>query len=446
MAGDIVPIELRLPTGSVYTLWAPRWRDGADEWQAFLGVEDEVFGFDTVAELTAFIRTDEDHDLHDHPAWHIVEALSADELTPEPEDRYDLTRVPAAATREPTLATTRFLDDSLGLVFALGDVCDIETITDFLEEHGELDLLGSGTAPFHGRSGGKRWARIGALLTGEWDRILTAIDDVITSPDVDSDALEIAEAELTASDENDVENDDELDSDDDLDLLDGDPDDSDDEDDDSDDVDDGDGYGDYEDEDEDQDEDEGFDDGEYAFWDSVGIDPIQVVVPGGTYYTLRCYLQDDPVFLGRGGRIRVFTTPRALTQHLADNHDHDLATVSTYSTVAQAATGGELEIVITDDNVYVLTGLVEDLSDGPVAVDPVQLDLAIELLEDAADYADDDSVEEALDETTDLGRLVSFIREPDPLRNVGRPPFTTQAEQWRTLEHALEDRLVQPST
>ncbi|WP_182346085.1 primosomal protein [Tomitella gaofuii] len=432
MAGDIVPIELRLHTGSIYTLWAPRWRDGEDEWQAFLGLEDEVFGFDSVAELTAFIRTDHDHDLYDHSSWHIVEALSADELTPEPEDRYDLTRVPAVAQRDPTLSSTRFLDDALGVVFALGDVCDIDSITDFLEEHGELDLLGSGTAPFHGRSGGKRWARIGRLLDGEWDSILAAIDDVISGPDVDAAALEIAEAELTASDENDVENDDELDTDDDLDLLDSD------------------GSGDDEDRDGDDDDDDDADhddgDDEYAFWDSVGIDPIQVVVPGGTYYTLRCYLQDDPVFLGRDGRIRVFTTPRALTQHLADNHDHDLAGVSTYSTVAQSATGGDLEIVITDDNVYVLTGLVEDITDGPVAVDSEQLDLAIELLEDAADYCDDDAVEQALEDSTELGALVSFIREPDPLRVMPHPPFTVEAGQWRALEHAFEDRLVQPDT
>lgn len=426
MAGDIVPIELRLPTGSVFTLWAPRWRDGADEWQAFLGSEDEVYGFDSVAELAAFIRTDDEHDLTDHPSWHIVEELSANELTPEPEDRYDLTRVPAAAAAEPTLASTRFLDDCLSVVFALGDVCDAESITDFLEEHGEFDLLGSGTAPFHGRSGGKRWARIGSLLAERWDAILATLDDLISSPDVDAEALEIAEAELTASDENEVESDDELDTDDDLDLLDSDDADSDDSDD---------SEGDDSDDDDDADD-------EYAFWHSVGIDPIQIVVPGGTFYTLRCYLRDEPVFLGRGGRIRVFPTARALTQYLADNHDHDLATMSTYTEVSDAATGGDLEVVITDDNVYVLTGLVEDLAGGPAAVDADQLDLAVELLEDAADYADDDAVEHALEPGTALGALVTFIREPDPARPVGDPPFATEAAQWRVLEHDFEDKLV----
>lgn len=444
MAGDIVPIELGLPSGSVYTLWAPRWRDGEDEWQAFLGVEDALYGFESVAELAAFIRTDTGHDLYDHPSWPVFEELSANQFTPEEEDRYDLTRVPRVAAAPPTFATTRFLDDCITLVFALGDVCDAENITDYLEKHGEFDLLGSGDAPFRGRSGDKRWSRIGRLINGKWDEFLGTIDDLITVPDVDPRALELAESELTAVDENDVENDDELDTDDDLDMLyaaeSG-----------------GDGTEDEDSEDQnseyrDSDQDERGNDGgrpseDYAFWENVGIDPIQIVVPGGTFYTLRCYVHDDPIFLGRDGRIRVFATPRALVQHLADNNDHDLARLSTYEPVIQAATGGYLEVLVTDDNVYVLTGLVEDLTGGTRAVDPDQLDMAVELLEDAADFCDDGSVEAALDATTRLGTLVAHIHDPHAPRPASGPPFVAESEQWRVLEHALEDRyLVHPDT
>ena len=41
MAGDIVPIELGLTDGNSFTLWAPRWRDGDDEWEAFLGLDED---------------------------------------------------------------------------------------------------------------------------------------------------------------------------------------------------------------------------------------------------------------------------------------------------------------------------------------------------------------------------------------------------------------------
>ena len=61
------------------------------------------------------------------------------------------------------------------------------------------------------------------------------------------------------------------------------------------------------------------------FWIKVGIDPVRMMTSGGTYYTLRCYLDDQPVFLGRNGRISVFGSERALARYLADEHDHDLS-------------------------------------------------------------------------------------------------------------------------
>ncbi len=46
MAADIVPIRLRLTKGDVYTLWAPRWRADGDEWEAFLGKDEDLFVFE----------------------------------------------------------------------------------------------------------------------------------------------------------------------------------------------------------------------------------------------------------------------------------------------------------------------------------------------------------------------------------------------------------------
>ena len=68
MAADLVPIRLSLSEGDRYTVWAPRWRDSGDEWEAFLGKDDDLYGFESVADLVAFVRTDTDNDLVDHPA------------------------------------------------------------------------------------------------------------------------------------------------------------------------------------------------------------------------------------------------------------------------------------------------------------------------------------------------------------------------------------------
>lgn len=184
-------------------------------------------------------------------------------------------------------------------------------------------------------------------------------------------------------------------------------------------------------------------DSEPGFWGEIGIDPIRIITGQGEFYSLRCYLDDDPVFLGSDGRIDVFGSPRALARFLAEGEaleDNDLARVATWPQVTQRATGGELEIEVDPDNSYVLTGLDDDLAAGPSEVDPNQLDLAEELLLDAATWADDKTVDEALQPSERLGWLVSFVLRPNPNRLPPSPPFDTEVEVWRELVAQFEDQ------
>lgn len=82
MAADIVPIRLGLTKGDLYTLWAPRWRDAGDEWEAFLGKGDDLYAFESVADMVAFVRTNDDNDLNDHPAWEKLTGANAHRLDP----------------------------------------------------------------------------------------------------------------------------------------------------------------------------------------------------------------------------------------------------------------------------------------------------------------------------------------------------------------------------
>ncbi len=120
---------------------------------------------------------------------------------------------------------------------------------------------------------------------------------------------------------------------------------------------------------------------------------------------------DQAIFLGKDGLITVFRSERALARYLADNHEHDLSQVSTYGEIQNAAVDGSLEIEVTDENVYVLPGIADDLAQGPDVVDAEQLELAVELFTDAADFADDDSTEEALSASNEL--LVRLV-PPQP--------------------------------
>ncbi|RMB76390.1 primosomal protein [Rhodococcus sp. SBT000017] len=416
MAGDIIPIELGLTAGDFSTLWAPEWREGDDEWEAFLGHEEDLYGFSTVAELAAFVRSDDDNDLVDHPSWKVVSALAAYELEPDDLHRFDLVAVPELVASDPEADVLAELQATFDIVSSIGDVCELRPVTSFFGSNPFVGAVGGGVENFLGREGGELWDRIGAAVAKHWDDVLDAVDSVVTSPDVDSTAVAVAEAEITAAAENAVDADDVTDD------IDSDSED----DDDSAEV--------------DRDPIAAAA-AEDTFWTTVGIDPIRIITSDDTLYTLRCYLGDKPVFLGRGGAISVFGSERSLARYLADDHDHDLAQVSTYSDVQTAAIDGSLDIAITDDNVYVLPGLADDLAEGPTSVDVDQLDLAVELFTDAADFAGDDSVDEALATSTPLGWYVSYTLEPSPDRLAPSAPFDVEAEAWRALEREFESRL-----
>jgi hypothetical protein len=125
----------------------------------------------------------------------------------------------------------------------------------------------------------------------------------------------------------------------------------------------------------------------------------------------------------------------------ADTEANDLARASTWEDVVTAAVDGSLNVEVDPANVYVLPGIAEDIAEGPDSVDPTQLDLAVELLTDAADWAGDDSVTAALAPSESLGWLVSFVLRPDPTRLAPSAPFDKEEAAWRSLVDAFEDRL-----
>jgi hypothetical protein len=419
MAADIVPVRLGLTKGDLYTLWAPSWRDADDEWQAFLGKDDDLYGFESVADLAAFVRTNSDNDLTDHPAWAALKESSAHRLDPSEERQHDLIGVPEVAAEKPTEESVATLLHALAVVQAVGSVCDLPVVSKFFNGNPVLGSLGGGLEAFEGRSGRKRWAEIEGVIARSWDGVVDAIDEIVKIPDVDAAASEKAEAELAEpAPELEVEDDSAEE-----DLVISDEDDSDDE--------------------------------EAAltaqatdqvlgsdedFWVHVGIDPIRLLTRGGTFYTLRCYMDDQPIFLGRNGRISVFGSERSLARYLADEHESDLSDLATFDDIKTAATDGSLQIKVTDDNVYVLRTLSDDIADGPDAVDVEQLELAVELIRDVGDYAEDNTVEEALDTDQPLGRFIGHVLAPN---KVGKPPapYAKAVAQWEKVEAFVESRL-----
>ncbi|MCV7009882.1 MULTISPECIES: primosomal protein [Mycobacterium] len=433
MAADLVPIRLSLSEGDRYTLWAPRWRDSGDEWEAFLGKDEDLYVFDSVADLVAFVRSDDDNDLTDHPGWQDITEAHAHKLDPAEDKRFDLVAVEELVAEKPTEESVAALAGTLAIVSSIGSVCELPAISKFFNGNPTLGTVSGGIDHFTGRAGQKRWDAIAEIIGRSWDDVLKAIDDVVSTPEVDEKLSEQAAEELEEEVEEDEEAAQDSDGDEDTDEETDETEESAEES--------------TEEVDEDEDEEEGRAEGDTVvlggdedFWAQVGIDPIRIMTGSGTFYTLRCYLDDRPIFLGRNGRISVFGSERALARYLADEHDHDLSDLATYDDIRTAATDGSLKIDITDENVYVLSGLADDFADGPEAVDREQLDLAVELLRDIGDYSEESTVDKALDKGKPLGKLIAYVLEPE---SVSKPagPYASAVRAWEKLESFVESRL-----
>ena len=414
MAADLVPIRVAVTAGDRYTLWAPAWRDSGDEWEAFLGKDEDLYGFASAADLVAFVRTNTDNDLADHPGWQALTEANAHRLNPRGSRRYDLIAVEELLSDKPSEKSVRTVADAMEIVSAIGSVCDLTAVTKFFNGNPSLGTLAGGIDNFSGRAGRKRWNAIAEIINHSWGNVLTAVEEILTTPDVDAAASAQAAEELAAEAPAEPETsvaeeplDEQADAAPASDTAPG---------------------------------DRVVLGGDEDFWTKVGIDPIRIMTENGTFFSLRCYLGDKPVFLGRNGRISVFASERALARYLADEHDHDLADLSTYDDIRTAATDGSLSIDITDDNVYVLSGMADDLTDGADAVDREQLELAVEFLEDVGAYAEDGIVTETLKPDRPLGRLVSYVLDPDSVDEPQRP-FAPAIKEWEQLEQFMQSRL-----
>ena len=179
---------------------------------------------------------------------------------------------------------------------------------------------------------------------------------------------------------------------------------------------------------------EGERDPELEFWDEIGIDCIEVTVGGRTGWTLRCYLEDEAVFLSKSNRIQIFSTDEKLENYLTDaGADHKLASLAVWPEIREAIDGGDAVVVAGPENTYVLDGLADELLAGPAAVNRRQLELAVELLTDAATARKDDETADALSSATPLASLTSAIIKPDPDRMAPAPPFDDESAAWSIL-------------
>lgn len=410
---SIVPIALTLDDRTGYTLWAPPWEEDGEEWQAFLGTtEDDVAKvhlFPSPAALADYCRTSTDHDLADHPVWPIVVGLGAADLTPDDDHRYDLDGVYDIAAENPDRWAVEELAATVDIVTRLAECLDTggdaddelddaETEGQFeavaeLAAKPEIGSLGLGVDAFVGRSGEDAWVGVGGILDDLWEDVVEELSEHLDWTGAGSATLEDYPP---ASEAEDADRD-ELPED--AVLVDDDapggaaaaagpgvrtiarggrinasP-------------------------------------AEVAaaadFWESVGILPVEVVVPEGAGLTLRCYVEDVARFLGRDGDVYLFATPDELARFCAGNENHDLSEIATWPEVAET----NLPPLPSEQDRYDLSELSEvlkEVADGAAGlVDHRAFAQPVEGARDLAEHAGLARVDELLSPTSPLGRAVA---------------------------------------
>ena len=186
MAADLVPICLSLSAGDRYTVWAPRWRDAGDEWEAFLGKDDDLYAFETVADLVAFVRADTDNDLVDHPSWKDLTSAHAHKFEPAEDKQFDLVVVEELVSEKPTAESVTALAATLAIVSSIGSVCELAAVSKFFNGNPSLGTVSGGIDHFTGKAGLKRWNSIAEVIGRSWDDVLSAVDELVTTPEVDA--------------------------------------------------------------------------------------------------------------------------------------------------------------------------------------------------------------------------------------------------------------------
>lgn len=407
----IVAIELELTQGTFHTLWAPSWREGGAEWQALLGHDDEVYLFESSAELLAFLQSDQPHDFHNHPGWRRVAHDLAAAVVVEPRHKYDLVGLPEVLSGKADYDHVSRADRILSITRSLGLIAGLEPVNRMFASHSVLAATSNGAEHFQGAASAQ-WSAIGRVIVDNWDDCLDACDTLVGhAPSVASAAITEAEESLAAAEaalarkreeeakeaeasqaaaKKEAEQADPYDS---------------------------------------------------TVWAQAGIDPIKISIAGRSLYTLRCYLGGRPLFLGHSGEIHTFTQPRTLVRWLLENPDHDLASLVTWEDVITAANAGELEAVVHPDNEYSFAGLAADIKEGPASVDAAQLARAYELLADAADWSGDDAVNEVLAGNQQLQWLLNYLLDTGE-HSEPVPPFDEEAEGWQRLEKGLTERFT----
>lgn len=403
----IVSVKLSLTEGDFFTLWAPKWRQDGSEWQAFLGDDESVLAFHSEAELLSFLESGKKHDLDSHPHWNTFQRQGEDRVQPGKRDYYDLIGLPNFLAGRASHENVSQVSRCFELAESLAAVSGAERTTIFFASHSLLHNVSRGVEHYTGDNGKQEWTTVGEIVASNWAEVIEELDGQVRVVDsaefseeqredaarrisdaaaateaAKKEAAERREAEANAADPYDN-----------------------------------------------------------SPWAAAGIDPVKITIDMKSVYTLRTYVDGQPVFLGKWGEIFTFPTSKQVLRWIMENDDHDLASVATWEDIVNAANGGELEFTVHADNRYTFNNLVNDIEQGPEHVDSEQMNSCYEVCADAADWAGDDSVNSFMLANPRFQDYLGFmLGATEQAGYVPSKPYNEHAKAWKGLEEMLVKR------
>jgi hypothetical protein len=404
---SVVPIALTLSGKTGYTIWAPPWIEDGDEWQAFLGAEGKVWLFEELADLEATLRSSLETDLSDHPAWPMLQTLPAAQLDPDADYRYDLDAVPELTEAAADAEVVEQVSDVIDMVERIAECCDNGTLLKLLEQPGFADLLGYDEDDEDEDEDGPEstaadaddedddledededdedddaWDEIGTAIRTAWPGLTGKVEECVswrTAADVPE------PAELDEADEDEAGTAEEADE-----------------------------------------------EADVEFWTEVGIMPIRLHLPSGVGYTLRCYVDDEPRFLGTDLTVDMFSSREGLVAFCQSEDEHDLAGLETWSQVREAA---DLDVSPPASERYDLTEVDAQLIGGPTVADVRLVRASVDALRDLADYCELVGVQAAFADDAPLGTTLTELYASSVGSSILPSYWSGEgaAAQWRTV-------------
>ncbi|MBN9644111.1 hypothetical protein ACFSSC_02285 [Corynebacterium mendelii] len=399
----IIPLKVSLTHGDYYTLWAPSWKAHGEEWQAFIGKDDDLYLFESRGALLSFIESGQPHDLTEHPKWASFNAGDDTRVIPGTiGGNIDLIGVPALLAERPGHENVSGCARAFRVARSFGDVLSLTSTQSFFASYSVLNNLDRGADHYADEAGRGEWSSVGRTVLANWDTVIDEIDAAVTVKKVDAEQAAEAEQRVVAADEAAEkarrEREEELKA-----------------------------------------KANSIDPYDASVWGTSGIDPVKISIDGRIVYTLRTYVSGQPVFLGHFGEIYTFNSRKAMVRWLAEHSEHDLAGLATWPDIMLQVNNGTLEAMVHADNTYSFQGLKEDIAAGPNEVDTDQMRQAYELLADAADWARDDGVNKILVANPEFQEYIAYMLGGS---SGYRPsaPYTSEANLWAQLEDNLTGR------